>query len=65
MDWFLYDNSLGHERVNPVHPSVAFPIEISHLICTANEMTVSKQNATLGINTFGFLLFSGGIKWEH
>ena len=39
MDWFLYDNSLGHERVNPVHPSVAFPIEISHLICTANEMT--------------------------
>ena len=39
MDWFLYDNGLGHERVKPFQPSVAFHIETNHLIRSVNQMT--------------------------
>ena len=39
MDWFLYDNGLGHERVKPFQPSGAFHIETNHLIRSVNQMT--------------------------
>ena len=35
MDWFLYDRSLCHERVNSVQVSIGPHIKNSHLICTA------------------------------
>ena len=31
MDWFLYDNDLRHERVNPLTTSVSHDIETSQL----------------------------------
>ena len=39
--------------LNPFHPSVAFHIETSHLICTTNQMTDF------------YMKFKAGLKWVN
>ena len=66
MDWFLYDNGLRHERVNPFRSGVVFHIEKCHiekchLICTANQITSFFIKSSTGLKSFKFNMVSREI----
>ena len=43
--------------LNPFQPSVAFQIETSHLICSANQVTGFYMKCNTGLKLFNLLFF--------
>ena len=48
MDWFLYDNSLRHERVNHI-PNVPFSQSFSEVFSGDHKVALKKKGKTWAI----------------
>ena len=44
-------------QINPFQPSVAFPIETRHLICTANKMTGFYMKYNIELERFNMFIW--------
>ena len=58
MDWFLYDNSLRHERVKRID-SLLFPQKSSENLCSNHIETISlicSTNQWIGFHMTGFCI---------
>ena len=49
MNWLLYYGNICRKLINPFQLSVAFRMETSHLICSANQMTGFYMECNTGV----------------
>ena len=54
------DKGLKNNKFNPFQPSVAFNIETSHLICSANQMTGFYMKCNIGMK---WVKVNAAISW--